>query len=131
MNHDEKSVPERLVLAPFTPSPKMLDSAVAFALNVKLGGAYGWSSYMRHLWTIMIGSAPVVLDRIDRYQWIPVTERTPQRNTTAIYWHKYRNGPVEGVSGFPCIADEWRDEDHLRFASHWMPYEVPAVGDDA
>lgn len=51
-------------------------------------------------------------------QWIPVSERLPERNSTVFYWHK---GPNGGGSGWPAIADEWRDEHHLDYATHWMP----------
>ena len=51
--------------------------------------------------------------------WISTDVSRPERNTIAIYWHKSEYG------GFPAIADEWRDEHHLAFASHWLPYRSP------
>jgi len=47
--------------------------------------------------------------------WVRIDERSPPRNETVVYWHKSQYG------GFPAIADEWRDEDHFRFATHWHP----------
>ena len=47
--------------------------------------------------------------------WVPIDERQPPRNTYAVYWHKSDHG------GFPAIADEWRDEHHRAFATHWHP----------
>lgn len=52
--------------------------------------------------------------------WLSVEERRPERNKPAIYWHKSEFG------GFAAIADEWRDEHHLQYATHWMPYVAPA-----
>lgn len=51
--------------------------------------------------------------------WISVKDRLPERNKPAIYWHTSEFG------GFVAIADEWRDEHHLQYASHWMPYTPP------
>lgn len=58
----------------------------------------------------------------DRYvhggTWVPVSERLPERNATVLYWHT----PVEPLGrGWLAQADEWRDEQHLAYATHWMP----------
>jgi hypothetical protein len=44
---------------PREPTSGMLDRAVAFALNVKISGDYGWSAYMRDLWKTMLQGVPV------------------------------------------------------------------------
>lgn len=44
---------------PIEPSAAMLDRAVAFALNVKISGDYGWTAYMRDLWKTMLQGVPV------------------------------------------------------------------------
>ena len=44
-------------LVPTIPTDAMLDRAVAFALNVQLGGEYGWTQYMRDLWARFIDGA--------------------------------------------------------------------------
>jgi hypothetical protein len=51
--------------------------------------------------------------------WVSTDASTPERNSSAIYWHRSPHG------GFPAIADEWRDEHHLMQASHWLPYSAP------
>lgn len=51
--------------------------------------------------------------------WLSAADFPPDRNTQVIYWHRSETG------GFPAIADEWRDEHHARFASHWLPHEAP------
>ncbi|WP_287497518.1 hypothetical protein [Pandoraea sp. CB10b_02] len=45
-------------LVPKVPSSEMLDSAVSFALNVKISGSYNWSAYMGDLWRQMLDAAP-------------------------------------------------------------------------
>lgn len=50
--------PEGYVLLPEEPSSAMLDRAVAFALNVSLGGDYSWTDYMRDLWKTMLAARP-------------------------------------------------------------------------
>lgn len=54
--------------------------------------------------------------------WIPCSERLPDRNKPCLYWHK---AITTDHGGFIAIADEWRDEDHLEWATHWMPYSAP------
>lgn len=69
--------------------------------------------------------------------WIPVTERLPERNRTVVYWHKpySSHGIQENGPGYFSIADEWRDEDHLEAATHWLdvfpprPAPVPDISD--
>lgn len=39
-----------------------------------------------------------------------------------IYWHR-----ADFSDGFPAIADEWRDEDHLQFALYWL--DLPGPGE--
>ena len=48
-------------LLPETPTPAMIDAAVAFALNVQVTGRGGWSNYMRDLYETMVKAAPVVV----------------------------------------------------------------------
>jgi len=55
--------------------------------------------------------------------WISVAAQRPERNKPAIYWHKSEFG------GFAAIADEWRDEHHLAYATHWLPYTPPTDGE--
>ncbi|WP_323120024.1 hypothetical protein [Burkholderia alba] len=45
-------------LVPIDPTPAMLDRAVAFALNVKIGGEYRWTNYMVDLWSSFLADAP-------------------------------------------------------------------------
>ena len=45
-------------LLPETPTPAMIDAAVAFALNVQVTGNNGWSHYMRDLYETMVNAAP-------------------------------------------------------------------------
>lgn len=52
------SVPDGWQLVPKEPTPAMLDSAVAYALNVQIHGEYGWTPYMRDLWNCMLAAAP-------------------------------------------------------------------------
>lgn len=47
---------EAVAALPREASPAMLDSAVAFALNVSLGGDYTWSQYMADLWRQMVAA---------------------------------------------------------------------------
>lgn len=59
-------------------------------------------------------------------RWIPVTENCqPERNSTAIYWHKGidEDNPIR--TGFPAVADEWRWEDHGKRATHFLKYDPP------
>lgn len=51
-------------------------------------------------------------------KWISVDERRPPRLEPCLYWNRR-------FGGYLAIADEWKDEDHLRFASHWMPIPEP------
>ena len=51
-------VPDGYKLVPIEPTSPQLDTAVAFALNVKLSGDYTWSSYMHDLYKAMISAAP-------------------------------------------------------------------------
>ncbi|MET3232260.1 UNVERIFIED_ORG: hypothetical protein ABIC54_004465 [Burkholderia sp. 1263] len=44
-------------LAPIEPTPAMLDTAVAFALNVAISSEYNWSAYMRDVWMNMLNAA--------------------------------------------------------------------------
>lgn len=46
------------VVVPREPTPAMLDSAVAFALNVTISGKYNWSAYMRDVYRTMLRAAP-------------------------------------------------------------------------
>jgi hypothetical protein len=46
---------------PETPTPAMIDAAVAFALNVQIHAGYGWSQYMRDLYETMVKAAPDVV----------------------------------------------------------------------
>lgn len=56
--------------------------------------------------------------------WIAVAPETmPPRNTNVLYWNKGFDGHI----GFPAIADEWRDEDHARFATHWKLITPPGA----
>jgi len=41
------------------PTEEMLDRAVSFALNVKIGGEYGWTQYMRDLWQHQMSASPL------------------------------------------------------------------------
>lgn len=52
------AVPEGCRIVPMEPSEAMLDRAVAFALNVSLGGSYGWTDYMRDLYARMLSAVP-------------------------------------------------------------------------
>lgn len=52
------AVPEGCRIVPMEPSKAMLDRAVAFALNVSLGGSYGWTDYMRDLYARMLSAVP-------------------------------------------------------------------------
>jgi hypothetical protein len=62
---------------------------------------------------------------VQREAWIPVSERRPERNAAVLYWHKPFEGDIS--RGWVAQADEWRDEQHLAVATHWMPYpNVPA-----
>jgi hypothetical protein len=49
---------EGRVCVPKEPTEAMLDTAVAFALNVRISADYGWTPYMRDLWVRMIAAAP-------------------------------------------------------------------------
>ena len=53
-----RAVPDGWVLVPRELTDRMLDRAVAFALNVEVGGGYGWSDYMRDVWARMLAAAP-------------------------------------------------------------------------
>ena len=53
-------IPPGYTLAPLEPDSAMLDRAVAFALNVKIGGDYRWTDYMRDLWARFLATAPSV-----------------------------------------------------------------------
>ncbi|MGW9332755.1 hypothetical protein [Bosea sp. NPDC055594] len=48
---------EGWVLVPKEPSSAQLDRAVAFALNVSLGGEYRWADYMRDLYGRFLSAA--------------------------------------------------------------------------
>ena len=52
------SPPDGWVLVPREPTPEMIDRAVAFMLQVKLGGDYGWSAYARDVYGRMLSAAP-------------------------------------------------------------------------
>lgn len=52
------AVPEGCRIVPMEPSKAMLDRAAAFALNVSLGGSYGWTDYMRDLYARMLSAVP-------------------------------------------------------------------------
>lgn len=52
------SIPEGWRLVPVEPTPEMLDVAVSHALCVSISGDYGWSAYMRDVWSRMLTSAP-------------------------------------------------------------------------
>ncbi len=59
-------------------------------------------------------------------EWIPVTENCqPERNSTAIYWHKGidKDNPIR--TGFPAVADEWRWEYYGKRATHFLKYDPP------
>lgn len=60
--HDERRkrealelAPDGFALVPLEPTAAQLDTAVAFALNVKLSEGYMWSHYMRDVYKRMIG----------------------------------------------------------------------------
>lgn len=41
------------------PSEEMMDRGVAFALNVKIGSDYGWTPYVRDMFTTMLAASPL------------------------------------------------------------------------
>lgn len=53
-----KAVPDGFVLVPLEPTEAMLDRAVSFALCVQLSSEFGWTDYMRVLWSRMISAVP-------------------------------------------------------------------------
>lgn len=53
-----EAVPEGWKLVPVWPTVAQLDTAVAFALNVKLSEGYMWSDYMRDVYQRMLAAAP-------------------------------------------------------------------------
>lgn len=57
--------------------------------------------------------------------WISVLDQRPERNQRVLFWHKPPAGC--GPHGYPAIADEWNDDHHLRYASHWMPIHSPTA----
>lgn len=72
------------VLAPIEPDADMLDRAVAFALNVSLGGEYNWTAYMRDLWSRFVTGLPVAPDRpADASKTIPPGWRLVPAELTA------------------------------------------------
>ncbi|KGS75376.1 gp42 domain protein [Burkholderia pseudomallei MSHR7334] len=51
-------IPAGWKLVPIEPTFAMLDRAVTFALNVRIGGEYRWKNYMVDLWSGFLASAP-------------------------------------------------------------------------
>jgi hypothetical protein len=72
------------------------------------------------LWPLDVAHRLEAIER-QRAGWVSVKDRTPDRNTTTVYWHR-------GDHGFYAIADEWRDEDHLAHATHWLDIAPPQAG---
>lgn len=74
--------------------------------------------------TQKLKSVTLERDRLmEAAEWIPVTERLPERNQNVLFWHK---SPSRGTgAGWPAIADEWNDDHHLQYASHWKRLEPP------
>lgn len=69
-----------------------------------------------------MGNRKAILNSSDR--WIDVNVRRPTRNEPCFFWHT----PTSGlIAGYPAIADEWRDEHHLEWATHWMPIAAPEI----
>lgn len=56
-------------------------------------------------------------DALERYQWIPVSERLPDVGTSVlVYWH----------SGAQSVIHEWDDEaEYLYYAHSWQPPPPP------
>lgn len=54
----QKGEAEGWLLVPREPNSDQLDRAVAFALNVSLGGDYRWTDYMRDLYGRFLSAAP-------------------------------------------------------------------------
>jgi hypothetical protein len=59
------AIPAGHVLVPIEPNGAMLDRAVAFALNVKIGGDYRWTHYIRDLWAAFLAAAPQPPEQAD------------------------------------------------------------------
>lgn len=51
------TVPEGMVMVPVKPTERMLDHAVAFALNVGPAQSGGWTEYARRMWETMVIAA--------------------------------------------------------------------------
>lgn len=74
----------------------------------------------RKIYQSMLYAAPVSPSPEERRipQWIPLSESKPERNDTCLYWD---------LGGYCAIADEWRDDQHGRTATHWMPLPHPPM----
>ena len=61
-------------------------------------------------------------DVVERNQWIPVTERLPERNYNCLVAD---DGTI--VYGYMNFTGEWMDclGDKLKYVSHWMPLPQP------
>jgi hypothetical protein len=58
-------------------------------------------------------------------RWVPLSERSPPRNETVVYWHRGgKRGGFRG-RGYLAIADEWQDEHHAAYATHWLDIAPP------
>lgn len=62
--------------------------------------------------TIIVNAATRArLDPIIPAEWVPISRERPPRNAWIVFWHR---------EGFTDTAHEWRDEQHLEHATHWL-----------
>lgn len=146
------AVPEGCRIVPMEPSKAMLDRAVAFALNVSLGGSYGWTDYMRDLYARMLSAVPSKagssVHLVPCAGWLPI-ETAPDETPVWLVseggniWIGERCWDGDGWMWGNCYLSIYQRADHTWASSDcevdddyqpvkWMPLPPPpARGNDA
>ncbi|WP_287497440.1 hypothetical protein [Pandoraea sp. CB10b_02] len=101
-------------VVPKVPSGEMLDRAVAFALNVKIGGDYNWSAYMADLWERMLAAAPTPAAQSAGQEAVGVAGTMPGTDGFTMACFKAADVPVgTKLYAAPVNGGERTDHDRL------------------
>jgi len=69
-----------------------------------------------------IADAMLVAGKVPVSPWVRVSERSPERDTSVVYWEIFRR---DASRGHLAVADEWRDEHHKEYAEFWLDVPPP------